>query len=55
MRLNGRENAVTVNTMRSIAEKSTVPLKGVRRFWGRTYPGMVVGFKGKAGAGRQCA
>jgi hypothetical protein len=52
MRLKGREAVATVNVMRHIAEAAAVTLKGVRRFWERTYPGMVVGFKGKAGAER---
>jgi hypothetical protein len=41
-----------VNVMRHIAGAAAVPLKGVRRVWGRTYPGMVVRFKGKAGVER---
>jgi hypothetical protein len=55
MRLNGREAVATVTVRRHIAKVAAVPLKGVRRFWGRTYPGMVVGFKGKAGAVRSIA
>ena len=52
MRLKGRENAAKVKVMRHIAEAAAVPPKGVWRFLGRDYSGMVVGFKGKAGAGR---
>jgi hypothetical protein len=54
MRLNGRENAATVKLMRCMAETAAIPLKGVWRFLGEGYLGMVVGFKGKAGAGRLC-
>ena len=52
MRLKGRENAAKVKVMRHIAEAAAVPPKGVWRSLGKEYPGMVVGFKGKAGAGR---
>jgi hypothetical protein len=52
MRLMGRENAATVKVMWHIVEAAAIPPKGVWRFLGRDYPGMVVGFKGKAGAGR---
>jgi hypothetical protein len=47
-----RGNAATVKLMRRIAEAAAVPPKGVRRFWGKNHTGMVVGFKGKAGAGK---
>ena len=52
MRLKGRENATKVKVMWHIAEAAAVPPKGVWRSLGKKYPGMVVGFKGKAGAGR---
>jgi hypothetical protein len=52
MRLMERENAAAVKLMRHIAEAAAVPPKGVWRFWGKNSVGMVVGFKGKAGAGR---
>jgi hypothetical protein len=51
MRLKERENAATVEVMRRMAEAAAVPPKGVRRFLGKNHTGMVVGFKGKAGAG----
>jgi hypothetical protein len=38
--------------MRRMAEAAAVPPKGVWRFLGKNHAGMVVGFKGKAGAGR---
>jgi hypothetical protein len=52
MRLKGREAVAAVKLMRRIAEAAAVPPKGVRRFLGKNHAGMVVGFKGKAGAGR---
>jgi hypothetical protein len=52
MRLRGRENVAAVKVMRHIAEAAAVPPKGVRRFRGKNHAGMVVGFKGKAVAGR---
>jgi hypothetical protein len=52
MRLKGRENAATAQLMQHIAEAAAVPPKGVRRVVGKNHAGMVVGFKGKAGAGR---
>jgi hypothetical protein len=52
MRLKERENTATVKLMRRIAEAAVVPPKGVRWFLGKNHTGMVVGFKGKAGAGR---
>jgi hypothetical protein len=51
MRLKGWENAATAKVMRRIAETAAFPPKGVWRFFGEGYSGMVVGFKGKAGAG----
>jgi hypothetical protein len=54
MRLKGRENAATAKLMRRMAEAAAVPPKGVWRYLGKNYVGMVVGFKGKAGAGRLC-
>jgi hypothetical protein len=47
-----RENAATVKVMRRMAEAAAVPPEGVWRFLGKNRAGMVVGFKGKAGAGR---
>jgi hypothetical protein len=55
MRLIERENVVTVKLMRRIAEAAAIPPKGVWWFLEKNHPGMVVGFKGKAGAGRWCA
>jgi hypothetical protein len=52
MRLKGRENAAAVKLMRRIAEAAAVPRKGYGGFGERTMRRMVVGFKGKAGAGR---
>ena len=52
MRLKERENAAAVKVMRHIAVAAAVPPKGVWRSLGKEYLGMVVGFKGKAGAGR---
>jgi hypothetical protein len=46
------ENEATAKLMRRMAEAAAVPLKGVWRFLGKNHMGMVVGFKGKAGAGR---
>jgi hypothetical protein len=53
VRLNKREYAVIKNTMWNTVETAAVTL-GIRRFWGKEYTGMVVGFKGKAGS-RWCA
>jgi hypothetical protein len=52
MRLMERKNAATVKVMRRMAEAAAVLPEGVRRFVGKNHAGMVVGFKGKAGAGR---
>jgi hypothetical protein len=52
MRLKGRETVAAVKLMRRIAEAAAVPPKGVWRYLGKQYLGMVVGYKGKAGAGR---
>jgi hypothetical protein len=41
--------------MRRITEAAAIPPKGVWRFSGKSHTGMVVGFKGKAGAGRLCS
>ena len=46
-----RENAVKVKVLRHIAEVTAIPPKGVWRFLGKQYPGMVVGFKGRQGPG----
>jgi hypothetical protein len=54
MRLKGRVSVAAVKVMRCIAEAAAVPPKGVWRFLGKNDMGMVVGFKGKAGAGRLC-
>jgi hypothetical protein len=50
MPLMGRKNAATVKLMRRIAEAAAVPRRGTAVF-GEGHAGMVVGFKGKAGAG----
>jgi hypothetical protein len=55
MRLMERKNAAKVKVMRHTAEAAAVPPKGVWRFWEGNHVGMVVGFKGKAGAGRYYA
>jgi hypothetical protein len=52
MRLKEGENVATVKLMRHIAEAAAVPPKTIWRFWGKSHVEMVVGFKGKAGAGR---
>jgi hypothetical protein len=51
MRLMERKNVATVKVMRRMAGAAAVPLRGVRRFWGKDHAGMVVGFKEKVGAG----
>ena len=52
MRLKERKNVTAVKLMWHIAEVAAVPPKGVWRFLGENHMGMVVGFKGKAGARR---
>jgi hypothetical protein len=51
MELKRRETVTTVNIMRRVVEAAAVTLKGVRRFWGEGYSGMVVRFMGRQGQG----